>query len=169
MSDYQTVIDTLKLEALPGEGGYFRRMYECDEKVKAACLSDDYTEARPFSTAIYFLLTAENFSALHKLTCDEVWHFYEGDPVTIVRITDDGELEQFTLGTLSQGHQPQHVMKRGHWFGAYLDKATLKQGYALVGCTCSPGFEYADFTLGDKQALVIQFPWHEILIHKLTR
>ena len=43
----------------------------------------------------------------------------------------------------------------GVWFGA-----TPKRGsaFSFVGCTVSPGFDFADFEMGDKNTLKAAFP-----------
>lgn len=148
------VIAHLDLEPLPLEGGFFRVSYR-----STACLSD----GSPLASAIYFLLTPEGFSALHQLTSDELWHAYAGDPVehlTLDPATGHGSRHLLHHG-LSPGSQPQLTVRAGHWQGARL----VPGGHwALFGCTVSPGWTGACFSLGDRAHLHEQFPaWRELI------
>lgn len=119
------------------------------------------------ATAIYFLLPGDQFSALHRLRSDEVWHFYAGSSLTLHIIDPQGCLTQKKLGTNpDKGESFQVVVEAGCWFGATVDDP---QGYALVGCTVAPGFEFEDFELGNRQQLLEQYPQHRELIERLTR
>ena len=72
-------IEKLRLEPHP-EGGYFRQTYRSEVLIAQDALPAGFSGARAVSTAIYFLLDGENFSAFHRLRSDEVWHFYVGEP-----------------------------------------------------------------------------------------
>jgi predicted cupin superfamily sugar epimerase len=149
------------------EGGYFRETYRSAEEVPAGCLPARFPGARPFSTAIYFLLAAGDCSALHRLRADEVWHFYAGGRLTLHVIDADGALSEVRLGRdAGQTEHLQAVVRAGCWFGASLDAGS---SYALVGCTVAPGFGFEDFELGGREALTLQFPQHRALIERLTR
>ena len=41
--------------------------------------------------------------------------------------------------------------------------------YSFVGCTVAPGFDFADFELGDRATLLSSFPQHREIIQRLTR
>jgi hypothetical protein len=98
--------------------------------------------ARSASTAIYFLLDAESFSALHRVSSDEVWHHYDGAPVDLHLIAQDGEHLVLCLGKdLDGGQRPQHVVPAGVW------QAAVPRGDALCGCTVAPGFDFDDFEM----------------------
>ncbi len=163
------IIAHLGLQPLPIEGGYFRQTYCSPESLAACCLPPRYRGTRPFGTAIYYLLTAEpdSFSALHRLSSDEVYHFYLGDPVEMLLLHPDGGRERVVLGPdLLHGQRVQFVVPRGVWQGACL----LPGGqFALLGTTVAPGFHGADFECGGREELVAQYPAQAQLIRTLTR
>jgi len=91
-----------------------------------------------------------------------VWHFYAGDPLDVVEIDAAGGLRTTRLGA---GAVYQHVVPAGVWFGA----APAEGGrFALVGCTVAPGFDFADFELADRAALLREYPRHQDWIRRLT-
>lgn len=162
MMDAQTWIDRLGLEPHP-EGGYFRETYRSARPVAA----DGLDGPRPAMTAIYFLLTADNCSNLHRLTSAEGWHFHDGDPVTIHVIDPDGSYRTHRVGLdLGAGQEPTAVVPAGCWFGATVDEPGR---YALVSCTVAPGFDFDDFELAERHSLTRQYPQHKALIERLTR
>ena len=158
---------TLGLIPLPQEGGFYAESYRCAETLHAACLPSRYGSSRSFTTAIYFLLTQDSFSALHRLASDEVWHFYLGDPVELLQLDANGEARAVLLGTdFSRRMRPQIVVPRGAWQGARL----LPGGeFALLGATVSPGFEFSDFELGRRDELLGVYPEFSNQIRALTR
>ena len=156
-------IETLGLQAHP-EGGYFNETYRAAEAIPAAALPERYTSDRAFCTQIYFLLESHSFSAFHRLTSDEAWHFYHGSPLDLHLIYPDGRYEQRALGPGAF----QTVIPAGVWFGATVREPD-SYSYTLVGCTVAPGFDFADFELADRVALQAQFPRHHALIQRLTR
>lgn len=169
MSKADILIEKLGLQPLPDEGGMFVRTYESDTRIPRAVLGGDYDGDRLYSTLIYYLLRPGEYSALHRLRSDEVWHFYQGDPVSLFVIDPQGRLTEHTLGTDIEHGAVAHVpIRRGCWFGGRL-KGQGSAGYALMGCTVAPGFEYVDFELGTRAALTEQFPQHRALIAELAR
>jgi predicted cupin superfamily sugar epimerase len=126
-----------------------------------------YAGNRRYGTAIYYLLTREAFSALHRIKTDEVYHFYLGDPVELVQLLPDGSGRVMLLGNdLTSGAQMQIVVLRGTWHGARLAEGGK---YALLGTTVSPGFEFADFEIGDRTDLTRSYPSFRDSIIALTR
>ena len=95
--DARYLIETLKLEPHP-EGGYFKETYRADERITADALPGRYEGAREFSTCIYFLITLDSFSSLHRIASDEIFHFYAGDPVSILLVSDNGNSREVVLG-----------------------------------------------------------------------
>ena len=166
MKSAQYWIDHLNLQEHP-EGGFFKEVYRSDETVAGGGLPDRYNGDRCFSTAIYFLITANNCSKFHKIKSDETWHFYEGNPLNIyVLNSDDQRLDHFLLGRdIENGQQFQLTIPKNHWFGASL---AVERGYALVGCTVAPGFDFTDFEMAGQQALITAFPRHQTIIEMLT-
>jgi len=149
------------------EGGYFAETYRSDIILKLQHLPERFGKDRNISTAIFFLLTENEFSAFHKLKADEVWHFYEGSTLNIYVIDENGNLNIKLLGrNIDKGKSFQVVVKSGQWFAAEISD---KDSYSLVGCTFSPGFDFSDFELGNRELLIKLYPKHKIIIEKLTR
>ncbi len=156
----------LQLQAHP-EGGYYREIYRSAEKVAAGHLPPRFHGDRSFATSIYFMLCNEQFSALHRLHSDETWHFYAGASLIVHQIDAQGNHSATRLGGQPEsGEVLQHTVPAGTWFGSSLVKP---QGFALVGCTVAPGFDFADFELGARADLLRRFPQHREIIEKLTR
>jgi predicted cupin superfamily sugar epimerase len=160
-----TLVEHLKLMPHP-EGGYFRETYRGTDRIAASGLPGRFGGERAVSTAIYYLLETGQCSRLHRIKSDEVWHFYAGDPLTVVEITAAGTLQATRLGAdFTAGEVFQHIVPAGHWFGATLAEAGR---FALVGCTVAPGFDFADFELADRAALLAEYPAHQDWIRRLT-
>jgi predicted cupin superfamily sugar epimerase len=144
------------------EGGFYRETYRSSELIDAAHLPVRFGGPRAHSTAIYFLLPGDQVSALHRIKSDEIWHFYAGGTLTLTLIHPDGRLEQRRLGS----GEFQALVPAGCWYGAAVDDPA---SYALVGGTVAPGFDFADFELGDRATLLARFPQHRQTIRRLTR
>ncbi len=145
------------------EGGWFREVYRSHERIAQDALPERFGGSRGFSTAIYFLLNAGEVSRLHRIRQDEVWHFYDGDPLWLHRIRPDGEHIEVQVGR-SREALPLAVVPAGDFFGAEL----MGSGFSLVGCTVAPGFDFDDFEMPSRDELYQQFPQHAELIQKLT-
>lgn len=159
-------IQTLGLQPHP-EGGWYRETYRAATVIAAAHLPAGFAGPRAVATAIYFLLTGDQVSALHRLRADELWHFYDGSPLSLARLAPDGQLTVARLGRdVAAGESLQTLVPAGTWFGAWLDDP---QGWTLAGCTVAPGFDFADFELGGRAELVARHPHHRALIERLTR
>jgi predicted cupin superfamily sugar epimerase len=157
----QEIIERLGLTPHP-EGGFYRETWR--SRLSLAGLP--HAGPRSASTAIYFLLPAGAFSALHRVASDEVWHHYDGDPLDLHEIDDAGAHTLVVLGRdLSQGQIPQHVVPAGRW------QAAVPRGdrYALCGCTVAPGFDFRDFEMPSRGELGRLFPQHTGLVAKLSR
>lgn len=142
--------EKLGLEPHP-EGGWYRRVFESDVQLE---------NGRPLMTSIYYLLETPDFSALHRLKSDEQWHFYAGSPITIHELTTDCQTMETVLGVDSF----QHTVQAGNLFGA-----TVENGYALVGCTVVPGFDFAEFEMPPREQLLAEYPNQYDLIVRLSR
>ena len=166
----EEVIELLRLEPLPVEGGYYRVTYLADETLDAAMLPERYGGPRATGGAIYYLLHGDRFSALHRLLTDEVYHFYLGRPVEMLLLYPDGHDELVRLGTdLAAGARAQMVVPRGVWQGSHLaDPAESANSFALLGTTMAPAYDQADFELGDRAALIATYPQRADLIRALT-
>ena len=151
----------LGLEPHPIEGGFFRRTYT------SAGMVELERGRRAQGTAIYYLLEADTFSEMHVLASDEIFHFYLGDPVEMLQLHPDGRSAVFTLGQdLAAGQQVQLVVPAGVWQGMRL----IGDGkMALLGCTVTPGFDFADYRNASAENLIAKWPHETERIHALTR
>ncbi|THU35837.1 cupin domain-containing protein [Niastella caeni] len=148
------------------EGGAFREIYRSPVLAPLSALPAGFTGERNFSTSIYFLLQQHQFSAFHKIKSDEVWHFYYGDTLIVYEIDQQGRMIEHRLGCDPDNQESfQCVIAAGNWFAARLAPGG---DYALVGCTVSPGFDFADFELADRKELQHLFPEHTEVIKELT-
>ena len=157
----------LNLVPLTIEGGYFTETYRSAETMPRESLAARYTGPRAFGTCIYFLLEPGTFSEIHRLASDEIFHFYLGDPVEMLQLWPDGEAKRVVIGPeIESGMAPQLIVPRGVWQGTRLVPGGA---FALLGCTVSPGFEYADYESGPRALLSERYPEHRELIHALTK
>ncbi len=161
------VIRMLDLEPLPAEGGFFKEIYRSRVIIPEDNLDMEYDGPRSSLTAIYFLITPEAFSAIHRILSDEIFHFYAGDPAEMLHLLPDGSSRIITIGTdLETGHQPQVIVPAGTWQGVRV----VEWGqWTLLGTTVSPGYEQQDFELGSRSALIDQYPSQREMIEVLTR
>lgn len=176
----------LNLNPHPEGGFYAETLRDSSVVLTTSQLPPQYKVDRPVSTCIYFLLPSGSVSHLHRIPCAETWHFYAGEPLTILELNDkDRSIKLTCLGPdLSAGdQQPQYTVPPNVWFGSFptkdvsisLDGAVQRapardaeNHYSLVGCTCAPGFQFQDFELAKRSELVSQFPNHESLISLVT-
>jgi uncharacterized protein len=163
----EQIIELFKMKPLREEGGYYVETYRSAERIAKAGLPRRYDGARDMSTAILYLVTPDAFSRLHRVKGDEVFHFYLGDCVTMLKLHVDGSSEVVTLGPdIIKGHQVQTVVRGGSWQGCLLSEGGR---FALMGTTVAPGFEFADFEEAQRQELLRQYPTHRELILRLTQ
>lgn len=138
----------LKLVPLPLEGARYRRTY-----------LDTY------SSAIYFLLSPDDSSAMHRLEGPEIWHHYLGAPARLLLLHPGGGTEERLIGPdLRAGQRPQIVVPAGTWMGAITTGAL-----SLFGTTMAPPFDGAGFELGDPQVLAEEYPEARELIEEISR
>ena len=166
MSRKEKLINTLELIPHP-EGGYYKETYRSEGSIPKEALSANYSGARSYSTGIYFMLTADTFSAFHKIKQDEMWHFYDGAPIELHMITKEGDYSCVHIGRdIENGEYLQYVVPGGVWFASRVkDNAE----YSLLGCTVSPGFDFADFILPNTSEMTAMFPQYAVIIGELTR
>ena len=159
------IIDQLKLEPHP-EGGYFKETYRSHGEIPQESLAVEYAGKRSYATCIYFLLTADNFSAFHKIKQDEIWHFYDGSAICLHMISESGVYSKQLIGReFDKGEVPQYVVPGGYWFASEVIDAG---SYSLVGCTVSPGFSFEDFELKTRKELTSLFPNQAKIIARFT-
>ncbi len=161
------IIEHLGLEPLPGEGGFYRETYRSsDEKIPAGALPERYQADKHIATAIYYLLTPETFSAVHRLISDELFHFYLGDPVTMLQLHPDGHGETITLGPdIEAGQRLQCVVPQGVWQGMHLNAGGR---FALMGTTVAPAFDFDDYQPARRDDLLQKYPDFAEMIERLT-
>ena len=159
--DAAEVIRRLDLAPLPQKGGWFREFYRSPVRIP--------TPAGPRSlfTQILYLLDPESHSAIHRLSSDEIWQFHAGDPAEMLLLFPGGRAaEEPILGPdLAAGMKVQQIVPPGTWQGARLRPGGR---WALLGTTVSPGFEPADFELGDPAALAREYPAQAARIRALA-
>ncbi len=155
----EKLIELLGLAPHP-EGGFFRETW----RSPLALGNLPHGAPRSASTAIYFLLPAGSFSALHRVASDEIWHHYDGDPVEL-HILEGRVHQTFVLGRdLAQGQRPQHVVPAGAWQAA----VPLGTRWALCGCTVAPGFDFDDFEMPSREEMLRLLPDHVAVVERLT-
>lgn len=156
-SRIQELIETLQLLPHP-EGGFYSETFRSEGKIP--------TTERNYMTSIYFLLVDSNTSNFHKITADECWYFHEGSPLEVHLIHPDGSHETIELGLeFNHGQRPFGVVPANTIFGSHVKDLS---GYALVSCSVAPGFDFADFTLYNRQELMDVYPQHAEIITRLT-
>lgn len=166
MVSHEALISKYNMVRHP-EGGYYAQTYISHEMIPVNGLPERFTGARPFSTAIYFLLVKGNFSAFHRLKSDECWHFYSGQPLLVYEISIEGKLSVIRLGNdVLQGEIFQYVVPAGAWFAS---EPAPGSAFSFVGCTVAPGFDFADFELAQANELAAVYPQHEAVICRLCR
>lgn len=147
------------------EGGFYRETYRSAETIPANALPQRFNGQRHFSTAIYFLLEGNQFSAFHRIQSDESWHFYTGIGLHIYVLHPAGKGEVLKLGDdLKNDYSFQQLVPAGCWFAS---QPVQKNGFSFVGCTVAPGFDFADFELADKEKLMKEYPGYEEWIKML--
>jgi predicted cupin superfamily sugar epimerase len=163
----EEVKQILQLEPLRMEGGFFRETYRSRWMISPDYLPEGMRGMHSIGTAIYFMITPESFSRLHRVPGSEIFHFYMGDPIQMLQLLPDGSHQVLTIGTdLASGARPQ-VIVRGHvWMGCKLAPGGK---LALMGTTMSPGFAQSDYEGGNRADLSAQYPAAADLIREFTR
>ena len=149
------LVESLQLHPHP-EGGYYKETYRSTENTQ---------NGLSLMTSIYFLLTSDSPSRFHRIQSDEHWYFHEGSPLSI-HILDKSELTTIHLGLdLTTNETPHALVKGNTIFGSEIE---LTEGYALVSCAVSPGFDFSTFELFSKEELMKSFPNQSEVITRLT-
>jgi len=157
----ETIIELFKMQPLEAEGGYFVETWRSEQQIESP------NGLRSLGTTILYLLRAGDFSAMHRLASDEIWHFHLGDPAELLLLKQDGSSKVVTLGPdVSAGQQVQVVIPTGTWQGCRVIHGGT---FALMGTTVTPGFEYEDFELGRREELLNAYPDRTGMITALTR
>ncbi|MBS1592258.1 MAG: cupin domain-containing protein [Bacteroidetes bacterium] len=166
MQEVKTLIQQFQLLPHP-EGGYYKETYRSNGEIAQTALPSSFSGNRNFSTAIYFLLEKENFSAFHKIKSDECWHFYAGQTLLVHIINEVGILQTIKLGNnILDNETFQFVVPANCWFAS---EPALNTEYSFVGCTVSPGFDFLDFELAKATELIALYPQHKEIIKRMCR
>ena len=159
------IIEELKLEPLPIEGGYFRQTYICEEILEPDQLPIRYEQNHSLGTVIYYMLEKNRFpvSMLHKLKTDEMYHFYLGDPVTILLLFPELSSQHITMGSdILNGQKVQVLVPKDTWQAVILNPGS---NFALMGTSMAPGYKDEDITFALREELLLQYPSeHENII-----
>lgn len=180
------IVEKLKLTPHPEGGFYSETFRDTSVLLSRSQLPPQYKVDRPVSTCIYFMLPAGSVSLLHRIPCAETWHFYLGEPLTILELNEkDGSVKLTCIGSdlVRDNQQPQYTVPPNVWFGSFPTKdytispdgSVLKAAprdaekhYSLVGCTCAPAFQFQDFELAKRSELLSRFPNLEPMLSILT-
>ncbi len=164
MKDAAFYINHLQLQPHP-EGGYYKETYRSTQNISPSALGN-FNGDRSYSTAIYYLLKKDDYSAFHKIKSDECWHYYAGDTLLIHILYNDGNYTCIKLGAaIDRDELLQFVVATNTWFAA---ECAGESEFVLTGCTVAPGFDFADFKMADKQNLLNEFPSHQQIINRLA-
>ncbi|MEL7129183.1 MAG: cupin domain-containing protein [Pseudomonadota bacterium] len=127
------IIRLLKMAPHP-EGGHFVETFRAAPGVSA----------RASSTAIYYLLQADEVSHWHRVDADEVWLWHAGGPLALTLSKPSGQgASTHALGPdLRAGQRPQCIVEANHW-----QTAETLGAWTLVSCVVAPGFDMAGFEL----------------------
>lgn len=151
-TDAERIIEVLQLEPLPEEGGRWSQVLR-----------------NAHSSAIYYLLTADDFSAFHRLSGPETYHFYMGWPLRLSLLLPDGSTSICRLGPwLNVQQRPALTVDGGVWQASRSDGSKVG-GWTLVGTTMAPPYRQENFELGRRAELVAKFPAAEAEIVAHTR
>jgi len=160
------VVAMLRLKVHPIEGGWFRETQRTAGALPGGTLAD-YPAERSLGTSIYFLLSENTVSEMHRLPGDEIFHFYLGDPMEMLQLHPDGASRVVVLGSdLRAGQEPQLTVPGGVWQGSR--PLAGMHGYTLLGCTMAPGFDYADYVRGKRAELAAAWSCPTELLEALT-
>jgi predicted cupin superfamily sugar epimerase/mannose-6-phosphate isomerase-like protein (cupin superfamily) len=164
----QQLIDQLKMKIIPGEGAWFVQTYSNPESIEGQAASHVAGPHHAYS-AIYALETAVNFSALHRLATDELWHFYGGVPLELLLLYPEGHGETVVVGQdVLAGQRPQFLVPKGVWQGSR-PLGHAADAYSFFGTTMTPGFDYTDYEQGYRDELQGLYPAFTDKIAALTR
>jgi len=160
-------IGRLGLQPLDREGGYYREVSRSDESLDGAKLPVRYATPRALYSSIYYLVTPESCSRLHRLQSDELWTFVAGDPVHMLLLYETGTGQEIRLGNTGAADMEAHLcVPRRVWQGCSLESGGR---FALLTTVVAPGYDRLDFETGRRDELIATYPAFEERITALTR
>jgi predicted cupin superfamily sugar epimerase len=162
----QQIVERLDLKPHP-EGGYFREVYRSELLLEHPAIPPGENNKRRAGSLIYFLLGPGDFSAFHRVKwTDEIWHFYAGGAIELHLIDEAGRYDKHILSNELDNGEPTAVISAGCWQAARLAPGVQ---WGLGGCTVAPGFDFADFEMPARDALLAEYPARAAIIAELTR
>ncbi len=158
------------MQRIPEEGPWFALQYLNEDTLAGESLPPRYAgRAHRAGSAIVLVETTRDFSALHRLRTDEVWHFYGGVPLELLLLYPDGHGRKVTLGKDVLGGQfPQFTVPHDVW-QASSPLRDSPAAYSLAGDQLSPAFDDADFEMGYRDELEAAYPAYARDIARFTR
>jgi uncharacterized protein len=165
MQNAEYWIQNLNLIPHP-EGGFFREIYRSNLEIDQKFLPYGIKGSRRLCTSIYYLLRSKDISKLHRLKSDELWYYHYGSTLKIVMIDQEGNKHTKFLGANAEKSEHLQIeIPAGTIFGALI---TEEESYCLVSCVVSPGFDFNDFEIFDREDLIQAYPKHIDVINRLT-
>lgn len=157
-------IEKLEMTKHP-EGGWYKETYRSVGEIDQGNLGQEFLGSRNYSTSIYLLLQADETSAFHRIKSDELWHYHDGNGLTIHELTSEGEYIKHHLGlNLDLKETPQLIIPAGSWFAS---EVLANGDFCLVGCTVSPGFDFEDLELAKANDLLLKYPDQKNLVNRM--
>ena len=156
-------IDKFELSKHP-EGGYFKEIYRCNEKISSKELNNNFEGTRNLATSIYYLLESNDVSLFHRLISDEIWYYHYGSSVTIHCFSPKGEYYTLLVGVETENLQV--IIPKETIFGVTVN---TENSYCLLGCVVTPGFDFSDFEMIERNYLLDKYPQEKEIILKLTK
>lgn len=158
-------VSALSLTPHP-EGGFFKETYRASDIIPSGTFGDRFSGPRNVATGIFYLLESGDFSAFHRIRSDEMWHFYAGGSLEL-HVLHEGRHQVIRIGrNVHDGETLQYVVPAGAWFAA---TPVAEASYSLLGCTVSPGFDFADFEMANSSDLREEYPQFSSVISRLSR
>lgn len=166
LPDASRLVAELGLQEHP-EGGYFRETFRASEKVMTA------RGVRDAASGILFLATRQRPSRLHRCAADELWLFHGGAPLELTILLSNGSAESAVLAAVDQlsageHFSPQVIVPAGAWQAARPVAAAADVDWSLTSCVVVPGFDFADFEMGEREDLLRAYPEQRELVLALT-
>jgi predicted cupin superfamily sugar epimerase len=158
-SEVKKLLEHFQFDRIPLEGTLYKRTYSSETQVSGNL---------PSSTAIIGMYSHEplSMSAFHRLSRDETWHFYRGDPFKLFLLYEDGSSREVIMGDeILAGQYVQFTVPAGVWQAGSL---LPDSDYALFGCTMAPGFTPDCFESGVASELIAEYPHLKNIILKLS-
>lgn len=147
------------------EGGYYHEVYRSETKLNN--LPKSFSGSRTSLTSIYFLLKSGDKSLFHRLLSDEIWYFHVGTALKFYLIDPLGNLKTYMVGSdFLNGEVLQVAAPANHYMAA---EVVSDNSFSFISCAVAPGFDFADFEMGDKKSMTKEYPRHADLIDKFTK